>query len=262
MIGSDNMAKLIDRIGEINHNNYNNKMIIIDYNSSNNVIVKFEDGAIKKCDYRDFKNGSVVSPYDKTVMKVGRLGEGKYKIRENNKPMLIYTQWRSMIQRCYSPLELEKRPTYRDCTICEEWLNFQNFAKWYENNYYTVNDEIMNLDKDILHKGNKIYSPNNCIFTPKDINTLIVKNDAVRGKYAIGTHYDKDRNKFKAQCTIHINGKRYNKNLGRYNTEIEAFNAYKKFKEQHIKEIADKYKPYIPNKLYEAMYNYKVEITD
>ena len=53
------------------------------------------------------------------------------------------------------------------------------------------------------------------------------------------------------------------KNIKRkFKTSIEAFLCYKTEKEKYIKEVADEFKPYIPQKLYEAMYNYKVEITD
>ena len=41
-----------------------------------------------------------------------------------------------------------------------------------------------------------------------------------------------------------------------------AFNAYKNFKENYIKETAEQYKQLIPEVLYNAMINYVVEITD
>ena len=50
--------------------------------------------------------------------------------------------------------------------------------------------------------------------------------------------------------------------LGEFSTPEEAFYAYKKYKENVIKEVADKYKPLIPGKVYEALYNYEVDITD
>ena len=50
--------------------------------------------------------------------------------------------------------------------------------------------------------------------------------------------------------------------LGTYSTPEEAFYAYKEYKEKLIKEIADLYQNEIPTILYEAMYNYEVEIND
>ena len=121
----------------------------------------------------------------------------------------------------------------------------------------------MELDKDILVKGNKIYSPETCIYMPQTINTLFVKKDRNRGKLAIGTTRRKN-GKYMAQCNL-INpetGKSKLKNLGYYNTELEAFKVYKYYKEKNIKEVADYFKKEIPSELYNAMYRYEVEITD
>ena len=120
----------------------------------------------------------------------------------------------------------------------------------------------MDLDKDILMKGNKIYSPDTCVFVPKNINTLFTKSNKSRGKYPIGVYFNKDRNKFQVNCNTFYNGKTQQKYLGLYNTIEDAFNAYKQSKEANIKQVADYYKENIPDNLYEAMYNYKVEITD
>ena len=75
---------------------------------------------------------------------------------------------------------------------------------------------------------------------------------------------NKKADKFQSQCNIfdiEID-KSVNKHLGLYNTPQEAFDAYKQFKEQNIKQVADNYRNQIPKKLYEAMYRYKVEIDD
>lgn len=80
-----------------------------------------------------------------------------------------------MLERCYSARYQERKPTYKGCSVCDEWLNYQNFAKWYDDNYYEIKGEIMCLDKDILVKGNKIYSPENCVFVPNYINVLFAR---------------------------------------------------------------------------------------
>ena len=116
----------------------------------------------------------------------------------------------------------------------------------------------MTLDKDILIKGNKIYSPNTCIFVPQSINTLFIKSDKSRGNLPIGVYYKKQNKKYIAQCKIN-NEKKY---LGSFDTSEEAFQAYKQFKEHYIKQIADEYIELIPQELYDAMYNYEVEYED
>lgn len=114
----------------------------------------------------------------------------------------------------------------------------------------------MEIDKDLLIRNNKIYSPNTCVFVPRRINSLLIKNNKARGKYLVGVDFH--NKKFRARCMT-LNGSIY---LGHFNTEIEAFEKYKKFKEMYIKQVADEYKNVIPKKLYIALYNYKVEMED
>ena len=169
-----------------------------------------------------------------------------------------------MMQRCYDTKHQEKHPTYKDCKVSEEFHNFQDFGKWFDNNYYEIEGEKMCLDKDILVKHNKIYSPENCIFVPEKINTLFIKSNKARGDYPIGVCYHKQHEKFMAKCRVYNyeENKKKQIHLGYYDTPQKAFEVYKQFKEQYIKEVADYYKEYIPQKLYDALYNYKVEITD
>ena len=163
-----------------------------------------------------------------------------------------------MIQRSYDDDFKEREPTYKGCEVCTEWHNFQNFAEWFEDNYYKIPGEVMSLDKDVLVKGNKIYSPETCMFVPQDINILFTKCDNSRGDYPIGVSYHKQKGKYISRCNVCNKLK----HLGYFDNPEEAFNAYKTAKEKYIKEVADKYKEYIPQKLYEAMYNYEVEIDD
>lgn len=205
--------------------------------------------------------GKSKNPYAKNTMGVGYLGEGIYKTRENNKKTKYYTSWNRMINRCYNPKFHEKYPTYKDCIVDDEWLCFQNYAKWYEENYYEIEGEVMCLDKDILVKGNKIYSPETCIFVPNRINILFTKSNKSRGDLPIGVD-ELPSGRFRSHCSILNGNKKELHTIGTYDTIQEAFMHYKKFKENYIKQIADEYKDRIPKKLYDALYNYNVEITD
>ena len=90
-----------------------------------------------------------------------------------------------MIRRCYSNEYKEKAPTYENCTSCREWLNFQVFAKWYHLN--RLSDDVKyQLDKDIINRGNKVYSPENCALVPRHINNIILDNKLKRGELPIG----------------------------------------------------------------------------
>lgn len=191
---------------------------------------------------------------------VGYIGIGKYNCTENGHLTEEYKKWISMMRRCYDNEYLKRQQTYLDATICKEWHNFQNFSEWYLNNKW-CDDIKLCVDKDILIKGNKIYSPSTCILVPSKINNIFTKHESKRGKHIIGV--TEFKGKLVAQCS---NGNRSKPvHLGYFKTELEAFNAYKQFKESYIKQVADDYDskyPNFPKRLYDAMYNYEVEITD
>lgn len=250
----------IDRTGEEKINNFGSLMRIKEYRSNKDIDVYFPEYNWTKTQvqYNTFIKGEVKCPYEKTVYGVGYTGEGKYKVNENGKITKCHSIWRSMLERCYNPNYIQKHPTYEQSEVCEEWYNFQVFAKWYYDNYYQIEGETMNLDKDILCKGNKIYSKETCVFVPQNINKLFTKCNGRRGDSPIGVSYNKSNENYRSLCRI--NGK--TKHLGCYNTPEEAFQAYKNFKEQYIKEVANQYKNVIPQQLYTAMINYQVEIND
>lgn len=257
--GIDGNKQLKDRTNESNYNKYGSKMTIINYKSYRDIIVQFQNGYKKHSSYGEFKNGSISSPYDKTYYNVGYIGEGEYLISVNGSHTKEYSVWKGIVSRCYNPKEKEVNKSYRDVICCDDWLCFQNFAEWYSKNYYEIGNERMHIDKDILVKGNKIYSPENCLIVPERINILFVKNKNKRGKYPIGVHYDDREKCFVAGYNLFKESIR----VGYYNNPIKAFyKGYKPAKEKLIKKVADQYKDKIPKKLYDAMYNYIVEITD
>ena len=170
--------------------------------------------------------------------------------------------WRSMLARSYTDRNLKLKPAYVGCTVSDNFKNYTYFYEWCNSQIgfkkYDENNRMFALDKDLLQKGNKIYSENTCVFVPMEINNLIVKSDSLRGDLPVGVMYDKARDKFQSQ--MWVNNKRMF--LGRFNTAEEAFFKYKESKEQHIKTVANKWKGLIDYKAYEALINYEVEITD
>lgn len=254
----------LDRIGEENYNNFGSKMVIKEYRKYKDIDVYFPEynWTFKHAVYSAFKKGEIKCPYEPRCFGKGYIGEGKYKAKENGKKTDEYEIWYNMLNRCYNPKYKEKKSTYRGCEVEDHLLNFQNMGEWIKNNYYEVPGEVMCLDKDILCKGNKVYSRETCIFVPQRINTLFVKNDNSRGKDPIGV-YQLPSGNYQVYCS---NGYGKQIPLGTYITKEEAFKAYKEYKEDVIKEIIDSYEGKIPepfySKLKTAMYNYEVEIDD
>lgn len=257
------MNQAILRMGNVTRNNFGSLMTVDEYNNSQDIWVRFiESGNLVHTTWGQFSNRSVKNPYDKTIYGVGYIGEGKYKPIVNGKATSQYKTWSAMIQRCYSVKFQEKNPTYKGCSVDEGsgWYNFQNFAAWYDENYYEVNGFRTDLDKDILIKGNKVYSPDTCVFVPQFMNTLFVSRTNQRGNLPIGAKRSTvNPKKFESFCRNNTGKKIY---LGFYNTPEEAFNAYKNYKENFIKQVANEYRELIPVNLYNALMSYTVEITD
>ena len=242
-----------NRVGEKHVTNEGYTIEIIEYFGAFNCTIKFEDGTItKNKSYGDIVRGSIKNPFHKSVYNVGYLGVGIHKGYVKGKSTKIYQTWKDMLERCYDDKFQKRQPTYIDCVVAEEWHNFQNFSEWFEENY----TDGFQLDKDILSKGNKIYSPETCVFVPSQINSLFIKCNSVRGQFPIGV--SKQGDKFIVK--LRINGK--SRHLGVFDTVEEAFQAYKTAKEQHIKEMAEKWKDQISEPTYQALINYQVEITD
>ena len=250
------------RLGETVMQNCGEICFIVEYVNAKDITVQFKtSGELVKTDYSNFIRGNVKSHFTPSVFVV--VIKGLEATRDENGEVLdSYKCWKSMLQRCYSAKFQEKCPTYVDCSVSEEWLYYPNFKNWYDANYYEIDNKTSQLDKDVLIKGNKVYSPYTCVFVPQFINTLFVKCQKSRGKLPIGVYYNKKDKKYRAQLSVFENGKKTIKYLGNFDTPYEAFKTYKKAKENYIKEIAVIYNDKIPTELYNTMYAYEVSIDD
>ena len=173
----------------------------------------------------------------------------------NGKITKEYNLWSSMLERCYSKSFLEKWPTYIGCTVSDNFKYYHLFHAWCQIQV-GFGKEGYHLDKDLLIKGNKLYSEDTCVFIPKSLNYILLKTAASRGLLPIGV--SKHGKGYLATCRIY--GKA--KSLGTFDTPELAFEVYKNFKEAHIKAQAEVYKHEIEPKAYQAFLNYKVEIGD
>ena len=163
-----------------------------------------------------------------------------------------------MLKRCYSNTVKKKQPTYEGCEVSDNFKSYEYFYEWCNKQIGFAADGF-ELDKDLLTKGNKVYSESICIFIPSEINLLLVKCEASRGEHLIGVYWDKTKKAFVAQVSRN-KGKR--EKLGSFATELEAFNAYKQAKESFVKEQANKWKSQIDDRAYNALMNYEVNIDD
>lgn len=249
--------KFIDRTGERHITNQGYPFTIIECNGYYDNTILFDDGTILKNRlYDQVVKKNLNHPYHPTVHSVGYYGQGKYDPENNIIHRKYAIRWRNIIQRCYSERRLNEHPSYRGTEVCEEWKCFQNFAEWFEKTWNPDYMQDWQVDKDILIKGNKLYSVETCCLVPPEINGLFVKVNKSRGKYLIGVI--KKGKKFQARCNIQ--GKTIV--LGTFRTEQEAFQIYKIAKEKEIKRIANKWRGKITEECYWTLMNYIVEETD
>ena len=193
-----------------------------------------------------------------SVYCVGYLGANTdAPTKVNGRNCTLYTKWTGMLKRCYSEKQQIKQPTYIGCTVSDEFKDYSKWVEWYDNCPYK--QDGWHLDKDLLIKGNKVYSEYTCVFLPKEINLALTTSSKSRGEYLIGVCWHKASKSFVAQVN---RNKGKPERLGYFKTEIEAFNSYKKAKEEYLKELADKYKDLLDPRAYEALYNYTVDIDD
>lgn len=241
-----------ERLGEIKLNNRGTPMKIIRYESNIDIDVMFLDNhnyVKTHCTYNNFNNGRIKNPFDKNVYDIGYIGIGNHAIKIGKEKTQPYRVWHELIARCYADKKKDKYPSYYDIsTVCEEWKCYQRFADWYEIEAYECEGRL-HLDKDILYPGNKIYSPYTCLLVPQRINMLFSNKHNKRGlPNGIG------------RTNTGYWAKYNQKELGVYETLEEAYNAYASEKEKAIKQVADEYKDIIPEKVYNALYAYKVDI--
>lgn len=192
----------------------------------------------------------------KLIFGVG-FNDRKYPSKIDSKHTPQYDAWRSMLRRCYSEEFHRKRPNYIGCLASDEFKTFSNFHDWFESQN-PIHGVKYQLDKDLIRKGNKIYCENNCFLLPLELNALLVRKENKRGELPIGVSKRNDRDKFVSQLSYHGG----NKTIGYFESEVDAFWAYKEEKERYIKLLANKHKYAISEKAYNALINYQVEITD
>lgn len=186
----------------------------------------------------------------------------KYPAEANNISQNEYNTWQRMLERCTAKCWV-RQPFYNGTTCSDNFKSYTFFYEWCNAQVgfgnVDSNNKYWHLDKDLLVKGNRIYSEDTCVFIPQKINNLLTKSDSSRGKYPIGVTWHKVRLKF---CTVCSDGHGKQKHLGYSDTPEEAFLIYKKFKENLIKQVANEYEQQIDTRAYNALMNYEVNIND
>ncbi|HIC5947481.1 TPA: hypothetical protein ACW46Q_000444 [Salmonella enterica subsp. enterica serovar Nagoya] len=143
-----------------------------------------------------------------------------------------YNTWKNILFRCFDPHTQSKFPTYIGCHVSDEWLYFSNFHKWWRANFR----EGWVVDKDLLFPGNKVYSPDRCLYIPEELNNFVISREAKRGTSPIGSTFDSAIGMYITTISI---GKGKKVNIGVHKTAEEAYAAWLDAKLK----LAERFKP-------------------
>ena len=243
-------------VGEVYENNVGLKFVVIEYNGCNDVKVKFVDSSYTTFSTTgNIRSGSVKDKMSPSVYGVGVVGVNS--ISTNQKPHQEYVFWNSMLQRCYDLSYKLKRPTYIGCTSSNNFKYYPYFKDWC-NKQVGFGNKGWCLDKDILVKGNKLYSEDTCCFVPREINSLFALSGNTRGLNPIGVQFNLEEGNYSAR--VSRDGKHCH--IGTYETKEDAFLWYKEAKESHIKSVAKRWFGKIDQNVFNALMTYEVGILD
>lgn len=221
------------QVGSVHKTKSNGDIVVLSYDNRSKVKIRFIDtGHETNAIATHIRLGYVKDVMRKSVCGVGFIGVGPHKTSSGRKRSDSYIAWHSMMARCYDQNYQAKFPTYKGCTVCAEWHNFQNFAQWYDERSHNEN---LCLDKDLACIGNKEYAPDKCMLVSSLVNSFITDSRATRGSFMIGVTA-RGNGKFRSRCSD-MTGKSIN--LGDFCSEVAAHIAWRKMKSMLAQELAD-----------------------
>lgn len=231
--------------------------LVLEYTNSRKILVRFlSTGNEAIVNIGNLSKGLVNDVMARNVQGVGFLGNGKYQCRVRGRTgskdgfragcrTLEYSFWETMMYRVYGSTKEEVMRVYKGVTVCDEWYNFQNFAEWCQTQEcFEIGSH---LDKDLLVKGNKVYSPSTACFIPKHLNTALTGKKHTNTSGFTGVC--KESEGFSSNITLNCQAVR----LGVFDTKEKAFLIYKNVKESYIKTLAEVYKDKISQRAFEAL---------
>lgn len=167
-------------VGEVFYNNNGDRATIRGFITGTKTvqrrcIMMFDDGTEINIPTPKIRVGSWKNPNQPSIYGVGFMGVGEYKSSHKGISTRAYDKWNAMLQRCYDK-NFSSYMQYggKGVSVCEEWHNFQNFAKWfYERD---KGGRVLQLDKDIRYPESftgKLYSPDYCCLVTSKLNSMV-----------------------------------------------------------------------------------------
>ncbi len=174
--------------------------------------------------------GSVRDPYYPMYYGVGFIGENRESYKNICKHPL-YKTWISMIARCYD----KQYPTYslyggNNVCVDERWYNFGKFSVDYYSLPGYMEDQKLQLDKDIIG-CDKIYSPKTCCLVSCKLNSFFTYEQNTNTSGRIGARLSTDKKYY----MVGIGCGGVTKYIGKFTNIHDASNAYWNAKLEDLK---------------------------
>ena len=242
-------------VGSIRESRSYGKYKVVKFINHSKILVEFISTGYKKyCGSKEVITGGIKDPYYPSVHGVGYLGEGPYSAKYTRKGKLhnspAYEVWNSKLKNCYGTTN--RSHIYTDVEFCEEWLCFQNFAKWFYEQV-KIYGKGGSVDKDLLFLGNREYSPHTCVYVPPAVNSLFT---GTSGNIS-GVHWCNTQQKWVAQIQrgeLTAQGKKKQSYLGKFTNKEQADAAYYTAKLEHVKSVTLRYQEQLPPALFYKLY--------
>jgi len=241
------------KVGDRFSTNEGGTVTVSEYINYRKILIKHNDVHSHKAytDSSTLRLGQLRNPYKPSAYDLGYLGVGRFKSSFDGKTTNEYCIWRRMLERCLCPVYQNRCPSYIGCSVDSKWLNFQLFCEWLTNHsYYGLGYD---LDKDLLTKGNKIYSPEHCSLIPNEINVVIITGKVKSNDMPVGVRRSR-RGLFVAHLSI--DGSYFH--LGTFECPNEAHKAYVIAKEDYVKTKALEWRDRIAPNVFDALMNWTV----
>lgn len=221
------------------------KFKVIQFNNSKNVEIEFINTKFRTITSAEHvRSGLIKDPFFPYLYGRGYVGESH---RQNIGDLKAFKCWKHMMDRCYR--EGYSSKTYENVEVCKEWYNFSNFKLWFQEHYV----EGFELDKDVLQKDveYKVYSPETCLFLPKEINCAITTRNKNKYNLPVGISLS-DNNKY--ECKVRYKNTNYiNK---RFDILEEAIEFYNYNKSKIMESLIQKYDEQLEERAKIALRNY------
>lgn len=225
---------------------------ILEYVNNTSVLIEFQDtGFITRTHLNQIRRGTVKDPLSPTVYGVGMIGVGEGKATEGGKSTKEHRTWLEMLRRVYSKEQRIKRPTYEGVSVDKEWLNFQKFYDWSKGKVW---GEGFHLDKDLILPKNRVYYEGGCTLIPPELNSFISLDKRGGKSLPLGVNFKKEIDKFVTQ--ISRGGRKMH--LGSYPCPDEAFKVYREAKNEHARELADKWEGKVDERAIQALRKFDI----